>query len=319
MNEEKIKKIVGNLDYRKGLSCINNVEYYNKFKHEDLKIYEYYVSSETRRYTKYFVNIITKEGNVLDSSCSCPQYDLTGSCKHLGAALIKHQNEIFKTEKEQSLELSKNIINLFYKDKQNNKGIRKQVSIEVILMPSVYNCSVKIDLKIGIDRKYSLNNKLYSFLCAYNNEEELEFGKSFKYDPSTMYLTEEDIEIIEFLDNMNDNNYYFDSKNLSLQGKNLNHFMSLLKNKKYTIMGYGIFNGFIKGNPYQIKLEKNTNYELTVDTTNIEPLGDSNYVIANKTIYLVSNNIKKIINTMKTNGLETLEFLEEDIDRKSVV
>lgn len=163
--KNKIIKVTSYQDYIKGLNYQKDyikLQSKSEFSYNDVS-YLFQIKSTTRRY--YYFTKVNIENDEIDSVlCTCPQYELTGSCKHIAAVLVNYQNIIF-TEKtrEELLEISKDVFKS-YISKNDEKKIKQEVFVEYEISENKYwRRDIIISLKIGINKKYVLKSKLKSF------------------------------------------------------------------------------------------------------------------------------------------------------------
>lgn len=324
MIEEKILKIVGKYDYKKGINYSQSITERKKIEQKNFTVYEYFVPSESNLRKMYLVNVIIKDGNFYEASCSCPQYSVTGSCKHVAATLIRYGEQMLKSKEEVIIDNSKMVLDMFYKAPKKN-GLKKQLKIGVKIIrhdSSYYENYVEVKFKIGENKMYALNPKLYRFLSVVEEEEgEVFFGKEFTYNYDNYYFNEEDSELIKFLIMLKNRSYY-NFSNFYVNGNTLDRFMKTLQNKEYEVENFGTFRGYIEDNPYNVKLVKKDNYELKISATNLIKLADnSNFIIKDNMMYKVPNDISLMLSAMKEHNLDKLEFREDDLDKftKSVL
>ena len=132
-NFEKIKKFVGSSEFIKGR---NYLKYYVRpqgvVMGEGASTFLFDVESEST-YDVYKVRINVNKGEILSSSCTCPQHARAGVCKHVAASLINHREEIFNFDpKERVLNISRQILKEFKPEVTNTKReVKKELTLEV--------------------------------------------------------------------------------------------------------------------------------------------------------------------------------------------
>lgn len=321
INIHKIHKFVGTDAYTKGIQYPKRyVKYIDKYDYQDIHIYLFNVESE-RTFDYYDVEIHERNVEVLNASCTCPQYQKVGMCKHIAACLLQYKDDIFIEDPiEKSFNVSKNILEKFYQTPtKNNLKLKKQLtlSVEIEFFNTYFESEVYFKFKIGEDKMYILNNKLNRFLRSYENKDEvIEFGKNFVYDPSRYYFSEEDDAIFQFLVGYYKKNPYYNFQRFSLSTNQASNLLELLKNKKITLVGYGKINNFLKENPVPMVLTKEDNhYRLTLSLDDIKFLShDYQYVIKNACLYHLPQKNSQIIQIMQQNKMNELLFKKEDLE-----
>ena len=106
----------------------------------------------------YVVTIEEDEsGDVLNCSCTCPQYNLTDSCKHIAAVLIKFEGEYFWTTKETTLQSkTTNLLNQIKIATKNQDIVKTEARIipylklekNMIIITSTITNIINLDLKL---------------------------------------------------------------------------------------------------------------------------------------------------------------------------
>ena len=308
-----IKRYVRNEDYLKGRRI---PEYYIKLHKRRIKNNEivllYKVESE-RTYKDYDVVVVTSNHELVSHSCTCPRYKEAHSCKHVAAVLINHYNDIIKfTPKDLLKNLSMNIIDSF--EEIDSKGtIKEEVGLEVELNPKGYQSNVTI--KIGINKKYVLRNKIHNFLEVYNSQNGVvQFWKNFIYDPKKYYFNSDNEKIIKYLDEYfkYHNSFYFGDEDLK-------SFINLIKNRQFSIEGIGTIYEIKEVNPFESKITKNNDlYELNIDYDNIYPLTrDFEYIIKDRNLYKIDKKMADLILKLEQTGMDSIYFDEENINNFS--
>lgn len=306
----KIEKAVYKLDIAKGMSYNSRlIELRENYTLRLNQVYLFHVKSENSNFY-YDVNIKTRDGNIVDTDCDCFQFSNYGSCKHVAACLLNYGNQMLR-KKLSKEETSKEIIKLLL---ENNKTthIKKQLKLEIIIYIGDFN---EVELKIGDNRLYSLNNKLNKFVDVYyDREKEFVFGKELTYNKDNYYFDEIDQKIIDYVCFYKEKNPYINSKILAFNNNDFKIFLNLLKHKTFTINAIGEFNGIIEGNPLNSKLTKNGEiYTFSFDKKIFKLTKDNEYVVTDK-VYKIPTKVKEIINLMKDNNIEDLVFKEEELD-----
>ena len=312
--KEKILEAVSLYDYKKGLNYDEEIELKNKIVLGNLNQYEFSVESENSYY-KYYDVIITTQDNKVDSTyCSCPQFKAFGSCKHVAYALITYEEEIFNNQEiNNPLAISKRILDLFTEEKKE-RTIKKKLNLEIelyILNTYYGRTYYEVKYKIGENKLYSLNNKINNFIDSYRNSNyETKFGKELTYSNNKYYFDKEDEKII---------NYYINNRNINYyDNEMISRFISILGNKKFSIIGHGIVNNIVDGNPFKTYLSKDKD-KYTLKFTNMNDvflLGENPiYAYYENTLYRLSENTFKLIANIAHYNLDSLTFGNEDLNK----
>lgn len=315
---DKIKTIVNNMDFIKGKTYPKYyIDYIGVEQQGNNNIFHFNVESE-RTYDIYKVKVEVLKNNINNVSCTCPQFRATRSCKHIAACLINYGDEIFNFDpKERLLNISKDIISKF-KPTVTKREVKKQVNLEIELV-SYYN-SYQLVLKMGVDRLYSVRNKMGKFLeCYIENDGEVEFGKQFTYNPNKHYFSNEDREIIDLIYqyfNHRGNPYYANLNTTNISDEYIIKLVKLLKNKLFKYDGKKII-AIIDKFPFDVNLSKNndeyifkieTKDETTVLTSNYE------YIISDNICYHLNKKYCELLKVMIQNRINQLIFTEDNLD-----
>lgn len=277
-------------------------------------------SERTNKKYHVMVEVYTEDKVFSDYDCSCPQFEIEGMCKHVSACMLKYHSELFASDSCVSLEdynlrRSKDIIDSFYKPKNNN--IRKKLNLEVTVDKySSWNGSgITVKLRIGETRLYSLNGKLGNFLEAYANERVYKLATKFTYDAREYYFDDCDRKILDYIvDNGGISCYY----GVSLCGRYADEFMKLLKDKRFLIEDSGVYNGFKEKNPFEISLKNDGKYYVlnfnNFDRFTILSPG-IDFVYNEDDIYKLPKNVSRLYKAMCNEELDNLIFEKKDLER----
>ena len=320
MNNEinKIRTIVSSSDIIKGRTY---PKYYIDFAGVEQKdnnnIFHFNVESE-RTYDIYKVKIEGLKGNINNVNCTCPQFRATRSCKHLAACLLNYSDDIFYLDpKERLLNISQEIIKQF-KPKTTKREVKKQVNLEIEFV-SGYR-GFQIVLKMGVDRLYSVRNKMgHFFECYMDQEGTVEFGKQFTYNPQVHFFNKEDSEILDYLYELFElkgNARYTNLTNTYLTDNDFIKLLKILKNKPIKIDDKQIIEKIDKF-PFDINLTKDNNeYIFRINITDdSRPLTDNfEYFISNNILYHLSKKYRELLMVMVQNKINQLVFTENNLD-----
>lgn len=278
----------------------------------------YLVRSENHYLRRYYVEIHLYHNEIEDMDCNCPQFASWGTCKHVAACLLKYREEEIDPQ-EKKLSVSKEILNAFYSPEKENYSIKKALKLEISLTfdENYYESIVQIDMKIGVDKLYSLNNKFSSFLNVYEEgEQSLTFGKNFVYSPKHHYFTLTDEKIINYFVRLSHSSLYYNLRNLNFSLKEFSYFLELLEGKNFYITGHGEINKIIKENPIQLSLQKRESYyKLAFLNQEVDFLtNDCQYMVKDCILYVLPSKSRRILSLMQNNHLHDIEFKEEQLD-----
>lgn len=325
---KQIVNIVGMSDYKKGQRYPSYYIDYQGHEIKDGRVYFNFEVESESSYRYYDVSFY-KQGNVIASRCTCPQFYNFNSCKHIAACLCHHGKKIFdfnleKFAKQNSLEVLKNF---YIPDGQLSLGsVKKELTLEVN-MEFTYNKEMELKLKIGKDKTYILKKKLGDFLQAYKTKQGcVEFGKNFIYDPKTQYFNKTDTEIIDFIYEIVSERYtpnYANNYTITLNDRKIKALLKILKNKEFSILGIGYIKEIkeeIPFNPTVFKKDKEYYFDLNIQ--DYKPItSDYEYIAKDNICYHVTDKYSNLINTMQNKGLNQLIFEEKDLPTfsKSIV
>ena len=300
----KIKTVVNNSDYYKGYyyyaGYIKLIEK-KVSRTNGFSIFHFNVESE-RNSSVYDVLIkMSIMGDVMDHSCSCPQHDINGTCKHVAACLIKYYEDLFIDKSGNKI---MNMTKKIFEDFNIVNSIKKELNLEVFL----YN--KEVTLKIGFDKLYSLNNKFASFITCYKyHQMNIEFGKHFTYDPTNTYFNITNTNIINFfINNFQENN------NFTINDSSLKQILNLLKNKTFYYYDFkvtDIYNGL----PIEFNLDVvDNNYELLIDNDFKCVTSDCEYVFYKNKMYHLDMREANFLNTLVKNKMDKLVFPKDSLN-----
>ena len=185
-------------------------------------------------------------GNIVATHCNCPAYGkYYGDCKHIVALLLFLKD--FQENKRRIQLREEEIISMISSYGETVKETKSALNVEYNYEynPRAVEEGSYLSLRIGEERLYSVRSAT-QFFDAYNNEEELKFGKNFSYSPHVHYFKDEDIEVLEFLnilhENFTENNYrtagrnsrgIFSAKRIYLTNSSLKKFFSLMEHRSF--------------------------------------------------------------------------------------
>ena len=312
MKYTNIGEFLSATDLSRGLNYIDNVEVYEDMNSTNRNMLEFTFNVNYYHFEEGY--IILDGEKIKKVHCSCNQFNQTGRCFHIGAAILLCYKDIFP-----SLNDSKNVTNMLL-DKylvKNNITLKKELNLELVLdlepyYSYYYSSSFNVKISIGENRLYNLNNKVSVFSKTYEtNDGEAVFGKNFVYDPKKYYFSEENKVIIDaFLELTNGVNkkYYSNSE--------LKTFLKRIKNNTFIIENY-VINGIIDGFPIKSNLSKKDDlYKLNFDLNDIHKLieDDYEYIFYHGNVYHLNNKEQELLETLIDNDLKELSISKEKIE-----
>ena len=285
------------------------------------------------------ISIDTINNKILGCSCTCEDYLSRHNqsnifiCKHIAATSI---TGIRQLKKEASLKVVNNVLN-----KNNNSNVyntpttpnkkllsyfnndkKEKVNLEVNI--DISDNGVFADFKIGTDKMYVLKS-LKDFSFARINNDLLEYGKNFIYNPNIHYFEGVDEELVDIIEDFGRKNTMalnsFNAKFLDVGSSGLKRFLKTLGDKEFTLTyNKEIYLPKVVNEklPINLDLEKcDENIELKCNNNLPMPLthkGD--VVLYDENIYLLSNedarNYKTLYSILKDHN--NIEFTKEEID-----
>ncbi len=311
--KELILNFVSFPDYLKGETYYPPyIEYVDKRKYDENTIHTFDVESErtTKIYECKFT--LNKEKQLLNTNCTCPQFQATKSCKHIAACLVNHPEKLLNPQKPDNLiEIITKQIFKDFKQTEAKIKTKQEIKLEVIINCNSYEH--QLILKIGLNKLYMCKQyKLINLLEAIENNETYTLGKSYTYDPETQYFNEKDMEIINFVNILSKNNQPY---NLLQQGDQIKNLIRVLKNKTFTLNDYKIKD--IKNKfPLKTHLNKvNNKYILDIDLPDdliiISP--NIEYIQQENTLYHLTKEQIHLLYTIIKNDINKLIFTKEEL------
>ena len=313
--ENVIRSFVGNDAYYKGEDFPRFfVRYIGNVNEGELIHHHFRVASQHR--TGFYDVIITvKDTKLLRKSCDCPQFDKAGTCKHVAASLINYYDDIIHDD----YEISNDVLDLFLQENGDGSQERIKEQINLGLDFSFEDKKIYYKAKIGTKRLYALTkSKVDGFIKAYNNRENFEFGKTFTYEPDKHFFSKQDEKILDFLFSYNEGRsygyYYYANNPLEMNDREFKSLLSLMNNKEFTINGYLDVLGVKEECPKIFKLSyDNDNYHVVLNNDTLILDNECKYIYDDKTLYLLPNNISRLLNVLKNKELKDLCFKEENM------
>ncbi len=313
----KILDVVNRSDYIKGLNYDENmIRVGGVTTVNDQKRFQFIVHSESSN-RKYMVQIIEKNNKIQNTYCTCPQFEGTGSCKHVAACLTCYSDEILQSHSENSVKQKTKSIFQRLKEEFESEDGKKE---EVFVVPSLtketgyYYNTVSLKVKIGQDKMYSLVGKYNIFIDAYRRGEPYYFGANFTYDPKKHYFSEQTLALFRIMDNLLYRRYASGNA-LPLDDYSIKEILKLYP-KGICMEEAKEVSPIVNGFPISMKLSKgNDQYrlELTKDMDSIETLTDDlEYVYDHTNIYHLNKKQRILLDFLRDNHLQEMVFPETD-------
>lgn len=311
----EIKKCIDNSDFYKGkrISRYDITENKKVFKGNEILFY-FEVESQTY-YRDYNVIIEITDHKVTGHFCNCPQYSTNHSCKHVAAVLINYYESMINYSPDDYIKgISRNIINSFNVIQNNKPVIKKEVGLELEISAEYHG--IRINPKIGIDKKYIIRTKLRDFLEAYSNKNTtLTFGTKFTYNPNEHYFNKKNEEIINFI--LEQSNYTSSvSDCFYLNGYRMKAFFNIISDYPFLFIGYGMIYGIKEGNPFNFNLKKSNDlYILDLENEDVKFLyNNSEYVAKDHYLYHLSNEYQKLFTLAHNQSINQLIFDKKELN-----
>ena len=264
------------------------------------------VNSQSSHYY-YDVSIIVNKNQVSSYYCECEQFKNYHTCKHVAACLLYNSDIILGDVIDKS-DISNNILELFNRD--SSFGIREKVGIDIELDFSKRVPTFR--LMVGMGKKYSINreSKFETFMDSILNEEEYKFGVNFTYNPYNHYISNDDMDLLNYLFGyIKNRSSYYKYNPFELSDRELYSLFDRLVNHDFSIVGYGLIHGVVKGMPTKFSLSIDSDvYRLSIDNFDNYTFIDRKYryCIYNHSLYVIPSSYSTLISSMINNGISSL-------------
>lgn len=199
--------------------------------------FELYITIPTSPISSNTVEIdIRNSDEVTYWYCNCGKHNRYSPCIHSMEAyyyLTEHPDVLVNNFYKESFKRLNEIFS-----NNNNKNTRKQLKLEIYLIPyGGTDAKWEINLKIGDTKLYSIKTKMRAFFDSYtsSNHESYKIGKELIYSNNKYRFNTEDEKIIEFFQERYENRYLSSYEIPLLNGQAIKQFFSLLKEKSFTI------------------------------------------------------------------------------------
>lgn len=199
-----------------------------------------------------------KDENYNRAFCTCPAFDeYWGECKHIVATLLeirkRDQQGQFKIQAE--IETIKEMMDLiYYKNINKRRTVEIEITYEFEPYYNIDNTS-SFSMRIGERRLYTVRSPK-DLINSIENNEPLEFGKEFTFDPEIHCFKEEDQPIMDLLKEfyeheqlIHENTYGLKSKSV-FKGKKVYLPTTSLK-RFFKVLQVRSFHGLIMNRNYK--------------------------------------------------------------------
>jgi SNF2 family DNA or RNA helicase len=270
------------------------------------------VNSQSSHYY-YDVSIIVNRNQISSYYCECEQFKNYHTCKHVAACLI-YKGDIILGSSSRN-DISNSILELF--EHNDSSGIKEKVNVDIELDFSKRVPSFRLD--VGMDKKYSISreSKFESFMSSVLNEEDYRFGVNFTYNPSIHYISDNDMDLLNYLFGyIKNRSSYYKYNPFELSDRELYSLFDRLVDHDFSIVGYGLIHGVVKGLPTKFSLSiDNDIYKLSIDDFDNYTFIDRRirYCIYNRSLYVIPNSYSTLISSMINNGISSLVIDKEHV------
>ena len=297
---EEITKLVGMDSYIASLS-LNHTKLKQRkiepLEDTDLKI--------TYTYENEMIQIVvSKEKFIRLKKCTCQKEH----CGHIALAIkdtFTYFDELkFPKEKDRFQEIL--FQNFTPKKKKTTIGLEVELR-QIDKNPMTY----EVNLKIGLDKKYSLKKVLIPFLLNYQKENyEISLGKYFTFDTEKNCFSKQDEKILHFIKlyiEMKERggfySFYQTSSNIILKEEMILEFLKLLKGKTFKMETMKQSLPVVKELdtlylPMQV-VDQEEEFTITFEDLDVEPItSDYTYVIYQNQLFHISHKAALFLKTM---------------------
>ena len=297
---EEITKLVGMDSYIASLS-LNHTKLKQRkiepLEDTDLKI--------TYTYENEMIQIVvSKEKFIRLKKCTCQKEH----CGHIALAIkdtFTYFDELkFPKEKDRFQEIL--FQNFTPKKKKTTIGLEVELR-QIDKNPMTY----EVNLKIGLDKKYSLKKVLIPFLLNYQKENyEISLGKYFTFDTEKNCFSKQDEKILHFIKlyiEMKERggfySFYQTSPDIILKEEMILEFLKLLKGKTFKMETMRQSLPVVKELdtlylPMQV-VDQEEEFTITFEDLDVEPItSDYTYVIYQNQLFHISHKAALFLKTM---------------------
>ena len=322
---EELLRYVNPSDLDKGLNYDNRkVRYVGSYQDLGYTTHRFIVSSE-HTLKSYIVTIeVDSEKEISDISCTCPQFSLTDSCKHVAAVLTKFQGEYFLfDEEEHNTILASALLTELKRTSLDKNIVKKEAKIVPYLKFERYysyysyydNEAYELRFKVGSNKLYMLGTKVNTFIDRYRNGGEVKFGKEFVYNNKEYYFNSESKRLINFIELAYSRLYRYDS--YLIPSKNtLDDLFSIVDSIYVEESGINKELPVVNHLPFTFKIIKeddNHTLKIDYDLTKLKKLSnDYSYLIDRNGIYRLNEKETILARNIMEEGVDSLTFSDKN-------
>lgn len=168
----------------------------------------------------YYTYISSKNGEIEDLRCTCPDYESTyGTCKHILASAMEFDRnssyaKLFSGETKskaivnnkkinnEKYRIYRQMINSFYEEEQSDDKTQilteEKIKLEPILIWNQNSKEIKIEFKIGNKQMYKIKN-LSEFYDRMQRNEKYKYGLKLDFIHTKEAFEEESMPVLDFL------------------------------------------------------------------------------------------------------------------------
>lgn len=302
------------------------------------------VNSDSSFFKEYDVKVyFTSYSTSIHGVCDCKSYPRSytqgNMCEHIIAVLFKYCREKREILKTKNTKINNSLFNQI-KDSFSTvkfKTESKLLNVDLKIESEGLNSSLlSLELKVGFGRLYVVKD-IKEFIKSILNNECMEFGKNFTFNPSLHKFSEEDKKILNILFDIYDidktsqylagfkenNSKFIVGKKVYLSENYIKKLFHVLENRKFElIMSGDKFTDVLvikEDFPLEFKIETEHS-EITLYQSSplaIPITNNSNFFFYNSNIYLPSYNqlktYKPFYDIFIKKGENKINFHEEEI------
>ncbi|MFI3261036.1 MAG: DEAD/DEAH box helicase [bacterium] len=249
------------------------------------------------------VSFAIYRNSITEMRCSCKNFMKNKKCEHLAAAFSDAFEIVNKNDSLSLDDIGTNIVKKLVDQKEKELA-------ELELSFEVEHNKLYIRIKVGSNKKYSINSKLKNFFNAYEYSGEVKLGKFFEYDNKNITFSKQDTNILEHLNNIVKRSEY-KPESLYISKKELEYLLKVMGTKLYNIEGYdNNFRGYKNQLPCKVHLnEEEGKYNFKFDYNEINFINDEkSLAVINEELYFVPEEYIDFINELEKNGIKEIKL-----------
>lgn len=317
--KEEIINFVGKSAYEDSKK-INMIRLLEKGLSGDSIYCEFLVQDDIYWYQRFQVVVVLKNHHLLRANCNCSYEGIHGKCKHIAAALLHFQEDIFSMDENEIIrECSLDVLEEFRKEAALDKrSVKEELDLDVVFVWE--GSSFGFYLKIGNHQKYVLKQKLSRFFSVYHsNRGSIEFGKKLVYEPKKYYFNEQNTAILELVSSYLEMRRYYEDI-IKLNDAQMKQFLKLLNGKGFIVEDVGTVSSILNEFPWVPVVKKSDDetyvLDLSIDVEKFYPFTDDcEYVLYQTSVYRLNKQNANFICKMFNNGINKLIFDKKDLSK----